>query len=112
MAGSAALLAENAKTLKYVQLLAVHDFVPIAIETIGTWGSQGYEFLTTLGKRVAEATGEPRSTAFLRQRLALAVQRGNAISVMGTLPCSGGDAQLTRQQRLGDMSLVHGHLII
>ena len=92
LAGSAALLAENAKTLKYAQLLAVHDFVPIAIETLGTWGTQGYEFVTTLGKRVAEVTGEPRSTAFLRQRLALAVQRGNAISVMGTLPCYKGQA--------------------
>ena len=30
-------------------------------------------------------TGEPRSTAFLMQAISIAVQRGNAVSVMGTV---------------------------
>jgi hypothetical protein len=38
-----------------------------------------------LGRRTAEVSGDPRSTAFLKQRLALAVQRGNAASVLGTM---------------------------
>jgi len=31
-------------------------------------------------------TGEVRSLAFLRQRLGIAVQRGNAAAVIGTIP--------------------------
>ena len=42
-------------------------------------------FLKDLGHRVIMATGEPQSFSFLMQRLAVAVQVGNAISVLGTL---------------------------
>ena len=37
-----------------------------------------------------EVTGEKRSTAFLFQRLSIAVQRGNASCVIGTVPHSEG----------------------
>ena len=47
-------------------------------------------FLKDLGRRVAQTT-EERSTTFLLQRLSVAVQRGNAASVLGTtgLPSGG-----------------------
>ena len=41
--------------------------------------------LRDLGQHVKIATGEPQSFAFLMQRLAVAIQAGNAISVLGTL---------------------------
>jgi len=37
------------------------------------------------GRRMAEVIKEPRSTMFLRQRLSVAVQRGNAACILGTL---------------------------
>ena len=51
-----------------------------------TWGAKGLAFINELGKKIAAASGEQRATAFLKQRLALAVQRGNAAAVLGTLP--------------------------
>jgi len=85
-AGSAAASAEAAKVQKYASLMGAHEFIPVAIETLGTWGPQGAAFISALGKRMAEVTGDTRATSFLRQRLSLVVQRGNAIAVLGTLP--------------------------
>ena len=38
------------------------------------------------------ATGEPKSYAFLLQRLSVAIQTGNAASVMGSIPVSLEDS--------------------
>jgi len=84
-AGSAAASAEASKRSKYSTLTAVHDFVPVVIETLGTWGSEGWSFTGELGRRITRITGDQKATAFLRQRLSLAVQRGNTISVLGTI---------------------------
>ena len=62
-----------------------HEFVPVAIETLGTWGERGLAFINELGKRIATVSGDNRSTAFLKQRISLDVQRGNAAAVHGTL---------------------------
>jgi len=44
-------------------------------------------FISDLGRRrIVAMTGEPRSTAFLLQRLSVAIQRGNAASVIETSP--------------------------
>ena len=42
-------------------------------------------FLRELGCRLKQATGEAKSFSYLRQRLSVAVQRGNAAAVMGAL---------------------------
>jgi len=60
------------------------DFFPFAIETSGTWGEQAFHLVMDIGCRLATVTHDPRSTAFLRQRLSVAVQRGNAFCVTGT----------------------------
>ena len=85
-AGAAASAAEGKKRAKYSALTATHDFVPVAIETLGSWGPGGLDFINEIGRRTAAVTGEKRSTAFLKQRLSMAVQRGNAAAVLGTLP--------------------------
>ena len=38
-----------------------------------------------MGRRIATVTGEQRATEFLLQRLSVAIQRGNAVAVMGTV---------------------------
>jgi len=43
------------------------------------------ELVSEIGRRLTEVSHEPRSTLFLRQQLAVAVQRGNASCIIGTL---------------------------
>jgi len=88
LTGAAASRAEANKRSKYSQLAQSQDiiFMPIAIETLGTWGPSAEELCKDIGSRLSVITGEPRSSQFLKQRLSLAVQRGNAAAVSGTAP--------------------------
>ena len=83
--GAAAAKAEAAKIHKYSAIAATHVFIPLAFETLGAWGTQAQKFVGDLGERIAGITGDVRETAFLKQRLSIALQRGNAISIRGTL---------------------------
>ena len=58
----------------------------MAVETIGVLGPCSPQLGKEIGSKIAEATGEARSTSFLLQSIRMAVQRGNAVSVFGTLP--------------------------
>ena len=84
MAGAAAEIAETNKNRKYVQLEPRYEVVPIAIETLGPMGKKGQEFLDALGRKIATRTNEPRAASFLRQRLSIAIQRGNSAAIQGT----------------------------
>jgi len=84
-AGSVALEAEVKKSSKYSVLSVAHTFVPIAVETFGDWGPEAIAFATKLGRRIASTTGKLRCTMYLRQRIDIALQRGNSASVLGTL---------------------------
>ena len=83
-AGAVAALAESRKKAKYGSLDSVYSFTPIAIESLGACGPLTLEFLRDLGNRIRQATGEESSFMYLLQRLSVAVQRGNAASVLGT----------------------------
>ena len=85
-AGSAAATAESRKALKYAAIQPTTDFVPFAVETSGVWGEQAFDLVKELGRRIATASHDSRSTVFLRQRISMAVQRGNACCVLGTVP--------------------------
>ena len=76
--------AEDRKRAKYTALCDQYCFVPLAVETLGALGEEAATFSRDIGRRIAVATGEPRSTQFLFQRLSIAIQRGNAASVVGT----------------------------
>ena len=49
------------------------------------FGPKTTEFLKELGHRLRQVSGEANSFAYLTQRLSVAVQRGNAASVLGTI---------------------------
>jgi len=85
---SAAEGAETRKQAKYAELVASGDYIfsPIAIETQGAWGPAALVICAEIGGRTAALTGDPRSFAYLRQRLGIAVQKGNAAAVVGTHP--------------------------
>ena len=80
--------ALNSKVQRHYLRRCRVDFVPVAIETSGVWGRQALDLVNEIGRRIAAVTHEPHSTAFLRQRISEAVQRGNAYCVLGTLQSS------------------------
>ena len=84
----AAKEAETAKSTLYNDLVSQYDMVPVAVETLGSWGPSGLKFIKDIGSRIAAVTGEKRSKFFLFQAISMAIQRGNVISVLGTTPDS------------------------
>jgi hypothetical protein len=85
--GSAAVMAEVKKRTKYGELAnsGNYDFVPVAVETLGSWGPAAEQITAEIGGRIARLTGDLRSTAFLRQRISVAIQKGNAAAIQGTI---------------------------
>src|SRR6218665_865646 len=69
---------------KYANLPATHDFIPLAIESLGPISITGMDFLQDLGQRMTEATGDPRETTYLFQRLSICAQRFNAVAFRGS----------------------------
>ena len=83
-------VAEERKREKYTNLGAGYSFTPVAIETFGAMGKMSLTFVKELGHRVRQCTGEVKARAYLLQRLSVAVQRGNAASVLGSV---GGQSE-------------------
>ena len=83
--GHVAKEAEDRKYKTYENLLDSHHFIPIAVETMGTWGEAGKDLIIELGKKIKEQTGEKKAASYLFQSIGIAIQRGNALSVLGTI---------------------------
>ena len=88
-AGKTAEAREISKCAKYSELTDTYHFTPISSETFGAWGPMTMSFLADLKKQLIAHTGEKRSGFFLLQSLGITIQRGNASSILGSLP--GGD---------------------
>ena len=88
--GAAAELREGQKISKYTELANDYWFVPVGLETYGSWGPEGHKLLKAIGNKVMAATGEKRSTFYLSQNISIALMRGNAGCVIGTMPQSQG----------------------
>ena len=83
---SAASEAENRKTSKYADLInRGYILAPVAFEIQGGCGPQTLKFFKTLGRKLNETTQEPKSSFYMKQRISIAIQVGNAASVLGTL---------------------------
>ena len=87
--GAAAEMAATKKTSKYAQIPTTHDFIPVALETLGPINTEGREFLSELGRRLTIVSGDPQETARLFQRLSICTQKFNAVAFRSTF------AQLT-----------------
>ena len=68
-------------------------FVPVAIETGGTWHHQAVELVEEIGRRTANITGDARESNFLFQQLSVALQRGNEVSLKNTFTASYSSLQ-------------------
>ena len=89
--GAAAPTAETRKKSKYADICRGVDFVPVAVETSGAWGKEGWALVKELGRRICVVKREPCSTEWLRQRISLAIQRGNAYCILATHPTGATD---------------------
>ncbi|XP_055351034.1 uncharacterized protein LOC129597488 [Paramacrobiotus metropolitanus] len=85
-AGAAAAKAEQDKVTKYQNITPDYLFSALGFETLGPNGPEGSRLLTEVGRRVRQETGEARAPEYLRQRISIEIQRGNAASVQGTAP--------------------------
>ena len=90
-AGSAAERAASLKIKKYEELARNHIFIPLACEVTGNWCSEAIDFLHELGDRISAVTGDKRESTFLFQRLSVALQKGNAACIIGTMPTEPPD---------------------
>jgi len=66
-------------------LVILNLFRPFVIETLGVWGPGAAELAASIGRRIIEITED---TLTILQKIDLAVQRGNALSILGTLAAS------------------------
>ena len=86
IAGGLADWSEEKKLEHYRDLVSTHIVTPIAVETMGAWGQIGHNFIKILGARMTDVNKDDRSTSYLFQALSMALQRGNAMSIIGTIP--------------------------
>ena len=68
---------------KYSNLSEFYHFVPVGVETYGAYGPQGIKLVKQIGKKIQDVTSEKLSTFYLFQSISMAIQRGNAVCVMG-----------------------------
>jgi len=78
LADTATTAGAGNKEAKYRQLANSHIFVPVAIESAGTWNHQAVELVQELGRRMTAVTEDTNEATYLFQRLSVALQQGNA----------------------------------
>ena len=83
-AGKAVARAEEEKLKKYRHLNNDYYVVPIGIETLGSFGPHALDFTKDIGHRIAESTGEKKSTSYPKQTIGMAIQRGNSSCILET----------------------------
>jgi hypothetical protein len=60
------------------------QFIPIATETLGTFGPEAIKFLEDLGHKLGLISSVKRAKSFLFQSLGISIQKGNAACILGT----------------------------
>ena len=84
-AGAAAAHAEAEKRRIYDYLCRSYCFIPVGVETSGACGPQALSLFREVGNRIRRVTGDPLAFTYLMQRISVAIQRGNAMSIMGSM---------------------------
>ena len=52
-------------------------FIPVAVESLGPLADDAHRYITEIDRRMTFSTGDLRETAFLYQRISVAIQRYN-----------------------------------
>ena len=69
---------------KYPDLVRKYRFEPVAVETSGVFGSSTRTIIKEIGRKISEKTRDIREHSWLKQRLSIAIQRGNALTIMAS----------------------------
>ena len=72
-------LAASNKVVKYAGISSQGEFVPTAVKSHGPVNRDALQFLSELGKRLAETTRDVQASSFLFQRISVVVQRFNSV---------------------------------
>ena len=84
--GTTATETEARKIEKYCKLIDNgYIFQPVALEKPGSLGESSEIFITRLCKRLCRSHDDQRAGSFLKQRISMALQIGNAACVLGTV---------------------------
>jgi len=67
------------KVAKHDKLSLQAEFVPIAVESHGPINTDAIQFLSKLGSRLVETTGDVRASLFLFQQIPVVMQRFNSV---------------------------------
>ena len=84
--GMASEKAAVRKHSKYSKIKASYHFVAVAVESYGPWSKDAVVLLDKIGRNLIRTTGEPKAKCYLFQRISLAIQRGNAMCVISSIP--------------------------
>ena len=84
--GTTATEAEARKIEKNRELIDNgYIFQPVALEVQGSLGESIESFITRLCKMLCRSHDDQRAGSFLKQRISMALQIGNAACVLGTV---------------------------
>ena len=84
--GTTATETEARKIEKFGELLDNgYIFQPVALEVQRSLGESSELFITRLCKMLCRSHHDQRVGSFLKQRISVALQIGNAVSVLGTV---------------------------
>ena len=84
--GTAATEAEAGKIEKYCELIDNgYIFQPVTLEVHGSLGERRKIFITRLCKMLCRSHDDQQAYSFLKQRISIALQIGNASYVLGTV---------------------------
>ena len=72
-AGGLADKSEEMKLEHYQDLVSTNIVTPIAVETMGSWGQMGLDFIEELGAKITSVNKDDRSTSYLFQALSMAI---------------------------------------
>jgi len=86
-------LAASNKDVKYAGLSLHGEFVPIVVQSHGPINGDALQFLSELGRRLEETTGDVRASSFLFQRIFVVVQRFNSVLLRYGFVCDGRPEQ-------------------
>ena len=82
--GFAAGATEERKRIRYQGTTDRYLIEPVAIATTGVLGSGTRKFFHHLGRLITTLSGDRRETAWLYERLSIAIARGNSASILTT----------------------------
>ena len=85
--GGVANFVETTKNRKYSIIKNTHTFSPIIVDTLGAYGDETQTLLANIGKRLFQITGNKKAASHFRQRISIAVQKGNYKALSFSLLC-------------------------